>query len=340
MAIKKGVCKNYGECDLADERKIQEVDSADFVCEECGRPLSECEGGNKKTTAPNPKKKFLIAGIAGLAVIGGGIAAIFGLSGNETPGRGTIEDVCLSKSQDSLTVGYNDTLKALVSPIGVTSTLKWASSDTTVLKVENGIVTAVGEGNAKIGVQVQENKELKAFCSYTVTKAEVSLSKSQASLKVGDNDTLKALVSPTGVTPTLKWYSSDTNVLKVENGIVTAVGEGQATIEVQVQENKELKASCSYTVKKQNIKDPDPYVTNMRVANGKYTGPTKNGKPHGLGKLVFTRTAVINRSDSKQRTAQAGEYVQGQFVNGTFTIGKHYDAYGNLIQSLNFGVAN
>ena len=40
MAIKKGVCKNYGECDLADERKIQEVDSADFVCEECGRPLS------------------------------------------------------------------------------------------------------------------------------------------------------------------------------------------------------------------------------------------------------------------------------------------------------------
>ena len=286
MAIKKGVCKNYGECDLADERKIQEVDSADFVCEECGRPLSECEGGNKKTTAPNPKKKFLIAGIAGLAVIGGGIAAIFGLSGKDTPNGGTIKDVSLSKSQDSLTVGYNDTLKALVSPIGVTSTLKWASSDTTVLKVENGIVTAVGEGNAKIGVQVQENKELKALCSYTVTKADII----------------------------------------IEDSIVTEVED---TISSKPKENK-----------KKSLPSQNGNVTNMSVSNGKYTGPIKNGKPHGLGKLVFTRTAVINRSDSKQRTAQAGEYVQGQFVNGTFTIGKHYDAYGNLILSLNFGVAN
>lgn len=286
MAIKKGVCKNYGECDLADERKIQEVDSADFVCEECGRPLSECEGGNKKTTAPNPKKKFLIAGIAGLAVIGGGIAAIFGLSGKDTPDGGTIKNVSLSKSQDSLVVGNNDTLKAFVSPIGVTSTLKWASSDTTVLKVENGIVTAVGEGNAKIGVQVQENKELKAFCSYTVTKADII----------------------------------------IEDSIVTEVED---TIPSKPKENK-----------KESLPSQNGNVTNMSVSNGKYTGPTKNGKPHGLGKLVFTRTAVINRSDSKQRTAQAGEYVQGQFVNGTFTIGKHYDAYGNLIQSLNFGVAN
>lgn len=286
MAIKKGVCKNYGECDLADERKIQEVDSADFVCEECGRPLSECEGGNKKITAPNPKKKFLIAGIAGLAVIGGGIAAIFGLSGKDTPDGGTIKNVSLSKSQDSLVVGNNDTLKAFVSPIGVTSTLKWASSDTTVLKVENGIVTAVGEGNAKIGVQVQENKELKAFCSYTVTKADII----------------------------------------IEDSIVTEVED---TISSKPKENK-----------KKSLPSQNGNVTNMSVANGKYTGPTKNGKPHGLGKLVFTRTAVINRSDSKQRTAQAGEYVQGQFVNGTFTIGKHYDAYGNLIQSLNFGVAN
>lgn len=288
MAIKKGVCKNYGECDLADEHKIQEVDSADFVCEECGRPLSECEGGNKKTTAPNPKKKFLIAGIAGLAVIGGGIAAIFGLSGNDSP-DGTIKRVSLSKSQDSLIVGNNDTLKAFVSPIGVTSTLKWASSDTTVLKVENGIVTAVGEGNAKIGVQVQENKELKAFCSYTVTNATI---------------------------------------------VVEDTPE-------DVEDDKDANSSdASKGGKKNPQPSPNGNVNNMSVANGKYTGPIKNGKPHGLGTLVFTRTAVINSSDSKQRTAQAGESVQGQFVNGTFTIGKHYDTNGNLIQSLNFGVAN
>lgn len=288
MAIKKGICKNFGECDLADERKIQEVDSADFICEECGKPLFECESGKKKTTTPNPKKKFLIAGIAGLAVIGGGIAAILGFSGKDSS-NDTIKGVSLSKSQDSLIVGNNDTLKALVSPIGVASTLKWASSDTTVLKVENGIVTAVGEGNAKIGVQVQENKELKAFCSYTVTNATIV---------VGDPK------------------------------------EGE-------DEDKNTSSSDSSKGGKKNpLPSQNGNVNNMNVTNGKYTGPIKNGKPHGLGTLVFTRTAVINSSDSKQRTAQAGESVQGQFVNGTFTIGKHYDANGNLIQSLNFGVAN
>lgn len=275
MAIKKGICKNFGECDLADERKIQEVDSADFICEECGKPLTECDTP-KKVSPNNKAMKIALGSIAGLAVIGGGSYLFMqNTKHSEQPETDTIKEITLSKSENSLEVGNHDTLQATVTPMDATYTLKWASSDTTVLKVNDGVVTAINSGKAKIGVQIQENKQLKAFCEYTVT-----------------------------------------------------------TVKSQPPKPK----------KKTPAPQPEPpaknAVTNMRVANGNYTGAIKNGKPHGLGTLVFTKTAVINSSDSKQRVAQSGESVQGQFVNGTFTIGKHYDANGNLIESLNFGVAN
>lgn len=50
MATKKGKCTNIDGCDKAFNNEIQEVDSMNFVCEECGKPLEEL---NEK-----PKKKI------------------------------------------------------------------------------------------------------------------------------------------------------------------------------------------------------------------------------------------------------------------------------------------
>lgn len=261
MAIKKGICKNFSECDLADEHKIQEVDSADFVCEECGKPLFEC--GTKTTSPQSGLLKKILIGVGCAAVLGGGTYALLG-TGSDTPKPIKTEKITLSKSNGVLTIGSNDTLHVTILPKEASPLLQWESNNTNVLTVSNGIVTAVGEGTALIGVQVQDNKDIKAFCKYTVKDA-------------------------TGPEP----------------------GEPD-----------------------------DGYVNDMVVSNGKYTGQVKNGKPHGIGTLVFNKTAVINDSDIKNRTAKPRESVQGQFVNGNFTIGKHYDAKGNLIETLNFGVAN
>ena len=54
---------------------------------------------------------------------------------------------------------------------------------------------------------------------------------------------------------------------------------------------------------------------------------------------IYTKERIINSHDVRNRKAQPGEYIQGQFVDGEITIGKHFDASGNLIQALNFGVA-
>ena len=78
----------------------------------------------------------------------------------------------------------------------------------------------------------------------------------------------------------------------------------------------------------------------LTLSYGRYTGAIKNGYPNGQGKLVYTTSRQINKYDTKGRMAQAGDYVQGVFVNGFFTIGKHYNSAGELIESINVGVAD
>jgi hypothetical protein len=78
----------------------------------------------------------------------------------------------------------------------------------------------------------------------------------------------------------------------------------------------------------------------LKLSYGQYTGAIRNGYPHGQGRLTYTTTRQINRNDVKGRTANAGEYIIGEFFNGFVVYGKHYDAEGNLLGSLNFGVGS
>lgn len=169
MAIKKGICKNYGECDIADTKPlvIQEADSTNFVCEECGSPLTEY----KESTGPNGdnKLKIILASIAGLAIVGGG-GAYFLSSGDTTPQP---EQVKLTKSVSKLNVGQADTLQVTVTPEEATAQLEWTSSDASIVRVDNGVVKALAEGKAQVSVQVAGAEGLTDVCIYTVSKEEI-----------------------------------------------------------------------------------------------------------------------------------------------------------------------
>ena len=78
----------------------------------------------------------------------------------------------------------------------------------------------------------------------------------------------------------------------------------------------------------------------LRLSYGKYSGGIKNGYPHGQGRLTYSTSRQINRNDMKGRTANAGDYIIGEFFNGFVVYGKHYDSEGNLLESLNFGVGS
>lgn len=80
--------------------------------------------------------------------------------------------------------------------------------------------------------------------------------------------------------------------------------------------------------------------SSMTLSYGKYTGSIKGGYPNGTGKLVYSTTRQISKYDPQKRMAQPGDYVEGTFKNGFFTIGKHYNSAGELIEQINLGVAD
>ena len=110
-------------------------------------------------------------------------------------------------------------------------------------------------------------------------------------------------------------------------------------------EAEKAKAEAAKARATTNVSVPSPATAassngSLTLSYGKYTGAIKNGYPNGQGKLVYTTSRQINKYDTKGRMAQPGDYVQGVFVNGFFTIGKHYNSAGELIESINVGVAD
>ena len=79
----------------------------------------------------------------------------------------------------------------------------------------------------------------------------VTLNQSSISLEVDGTATLSATVSPSNATDkTVRWSSSNASVAKVENGTVTAVAEGSATITASAGGKA---ASCQVTVQPKTV---------------------------------------------------------------------------------------
>ena len=164
-----------------------------------------------------------------------------------------VESVTLDKSSLELNEGETVTLTATVKPDNASDrTVTWSSSKTSVATVDaNGKVTAVAEGTATITAKAG-NKS--ATCSVTVTKnvvavESVTLDKSSLELTEGETATLTATVKPDNATnKTVTWSSSNASIATVDqNGKVTAVAEGTATITAKAGEKT---ATCTVAVKK------------------------------------------------------------------------------------------
>ena len=91
---------------------------------------------------------------------------------------------------------------------------------------------------------------------YKVTKVE--LNKTSLTLNVGDEETLIPTITPDNATnKNVTWSSDNENVATVENGKVTAVGAGEATITVTTEDGS-FTAICTITVEKPYT--PPPYT--------------------------------------------------------------------------------
>jgi beta-glucanase (GH16 family) len=140
-----------------------------------------------------------------------------------------------------LQLGESLTLSAKVSNA---SQVEWLSIDENIAQVSsNGVVTAVGVGSVEIvALASGETAICQITVTYPQTDEQITLPCTGMQLAVGDKFTLNAYSS--NGSP-ISWRTSDSSVAIVDEGVITAISSGNATITAYV---GSAQASCAVSV--------------------------------------------------------------------------------------------
>ncbi len=150
-------------------------------------------------------------------------------------------------------VGETKALNAVMKPeptLEKDKALEWTSFNPSVATVdENGVIQALSEGYTYIKVNTKANNKVSGYCIVSVTgihASSVSLDKTELTLRSGESAELTATILPADCTDDAIWTSGDDSVAIVdENGVVTAVADGETTVKVTA---GSVSAECKVTV--------------------------------------------------------------------------------------------
>ncbi|MBN2436530.1 MAG: Ig domain-containing protein, partial [Spirochaetes bacterium] len=200
------------------------------------------------------KTAIVVISILAMAGCGSGSG---GSNGDGDVITDTVSATGVTLNRETLTMAVSDTyqLTATVTPDNAgNKTVSWSSNTTSVATVdENGLVTALAVGSATITVTTEDG-DYSDSCVVTVMTdpipvTGVDLNTETLTIDVGDTYQLTAMVIPDNASnKTVSWSSDTDSVATVDqNGTVTAVAEGTATITV-ISEEGEHSDSCEVTV--------------------------------------------------------------------------------------------
>ena len=232
-----------------------------------------------------------------------------------TPAEVKVSRITLSASNGlALTKGKTQKLTATIAPANATNqAVAWSTSNKNVATVsENGLVTAVGGGDATITCTAQDGSNVKATCKVTVTVpvSGIQLSQTGAALTVGDTLTLTKTIYPSDATnQAVTWTSSAASVASVDsNGKITAKTAGSAVITCKSVSDNSVVGICNVTVK---VKVQTP--TEIKVSTislNKTTAGLVKGKTLQLTATVTPTNAtnkVVTWSTSNKNVAMVSE---------------------------------
>lgn len=217
-----------------------------------------------------------------------------------TPADVKVSRITLSASTGlTLTKGQTQKLTATVAPANATNkTVTWKTSNKNVATVsENGLVTAVGGGDATITCTAKDGSNVKATCKVTVTVpvSGIQLSQTSAALTVGDTLTLTKTIYPSDATnQAVTWTSSSDAVASVDsNGKITAKTAGSAMITCKSVSDNSVVGICNVTVKAK-VQTPSEIKVNKITLN-KTTASVTKGKT-----LQLTATVTPGNATKKE----------------------------------------
>ena len=156
----------------------------------------------------------------------------------------------LDKTELTINKGAAAQLNLSVTPENFTDIVDWKSTDTNIVTVsDNGVVKAVGVGTATVKVTVGD---VSATCKVTVLQpvTGIRLNKSSLTMDALDTFQLTASASPDNAyDKRITWSSSNPAIASVdENGLVTALKKGTATITAAAMDGSGVKSTCKVTV--------------------------------------------------------------------------------------------
>ncbi|GKU76955.1 hypothetical protein [Paenibacillus sp. L3-i20] len=214
----------------------------------------------------------------------------------------------------------------------VTAEATWKSSNSSIIKVENGVLTGLGKGTSTISVSYKGfTTSIKASSDFEYDKVTLMQGNIEApaiieDIKLGNplSFSLNGFKgsTPKTITTEALWTSSNTSVATVEEGKVTLVGVGTTTITAKYKgKSDSIKITTSSPYKKIIIGPAPPNeLLELEVDAPKYnlhaTTENKTGEPTS----TVTDVATWTSSNTKVLTVEKGVLTPLAAGKATITV--------------------
>lgn len=259
----------------------------------------------------------------------------------ETQEDTTIDGISITSEGNVRTIKVGETLQltAKVFPETAEQTVTWSSSKQEVATVsENGLVTAVAEGNVDVVATSTVDTTVSQSFAIIIEKEEikeveptsVSITADKTTCKVGEKINLTATVLPAEANQSVTWSSADPEVATVSRGEVTPLKEGKVVITVCAKGYENISATIELTFEKAD----DPVLT-KDWANMNYSTHTDFLESEADTPLkvkgVVTHVAPVSEGVVNYfiQNGTEGYYVYNQNANSfPVELGKCYEIGG------------
>ena len=174
-------------------------------------------------------------------------------------GSAAVESVAINEGETvAMFKGETKQLTCTVNPPNASEkTVVWSVTegvDVVSVNADTGEVTALGPGRATVTVTSRSDAAKSDSCTVTVREAVTAVRLNSDSLQLtltedGKTATLTAAVEPEEATdPTVRWTAVPDGIVSVENGTVTALKAGTATVRAESVSNPGVYDECEVTV--------------------------------------------------------------------------------------------
>ena len=168
-------------------------------------------------------------------------------------GYNPVRTIELDTNNISLDLGENHQLVATVNEDADDKELIWSSDKPQVVSVtDDGFIQTVGGGDAVITVKAADGSGILAKCNVSsvilITGITINEGK-DIDLYIGNEYMIPSVITPADAyNKSLIWYTSDETIATVNNGRVSAVGEGKVKIYAMADDNSGIMTSINANI--------------------------------------------------------------------------------------------